>query len=167
MTKVLFCTGKRKRVKAVLDYFVAKEKESRLTILSAKVQTKKALFFNYDELRLLFQVKGGQGNEVAPTKLLSQVEYFAFKDQAQVVMDFESPLVNDEMLKVKVLTACHPFVARGVRCKVALKVKKETEFRIFYHVSGQLHGPADGVLLCRDHLIKDNLLDPEKTSFLF
>ncbi|CAM2006752.1 hypothetical protein [Acanthopleuribacter pedis] len=167
MTKVLFCTGKKKRVKAVLDYFLSQDKENRLTVLSTKLQTKRVLFFNYDELRVLFQVNGGGGNDLAPMKLLQGVEYFTFKDQAQVLMDFESPLVNDEMLKVKVLTACHPFIARGVRCKVTLKKKKETEFRVFYHVVGQLHGPADGVLQCRDHLINDNLLDPEKTSFLF
>ena len=164
MTKVLFCTGKKKRVKAVLDYYLELENAKKIEILSHKIQTKKALFFAYDELRLLFT---GATKDGAPLKLLQAVEYYAFRDQALVLMDFESPMVSDEMLKVKVLTLCHPYIAKGVRCKVTLKVKKETEFRVFYQVYGQLKGPVDSVLACRDQLASEKLLDRDKTSFVF
>lgn len=167
MAKILFGTGKKKKVQAVLAYYQALEKQKKIEILSKKVSTKRALFWNYDELRLLFEIPPGS-RIPTPDKELAALDTHSFKERAQIVVDFETPMVpDDNMLKVKILTLCHGYTNRGLQVKIDLKMHKETEYRIHYQCTGRLHGPLDAVMTCCKHLQGEKLISGDSIKYLF
>ena len=166
MSKVLICTGKKKKIQAVADYYSMLQKNNKIKVLARRLKTKKALFWSYDELRILFDPTFGSRAPV-PEKLLNSLDYHAFREQAALALEFRSPLVEDKMLKVKILTVCHTFVSKGVRAKVNLKEKKESEYRVYYQCFGQLSGAAGHVLACKEQLIHENLCEQESLTYIF
>jgi len=166
MTRVLLGTGKKKRVQAVVQFYSSLQKEKKVKILSMKVTTKKALFWNYDELKLLFETPNGSGGE-APSKLLNGLDSHAYREQALVVVNCISPRVEDEMLRVKILTSCHAYVSKGVRASVTGKEFRESQYRVYHQCNIQLKGPVEGVVACKDELVHEKLCDPKSVSYLF
>ncbi len=166
MPSVLLCTGKKKRIQAISEYYQQQQKQKKLSILSVKITTKRALFWHYDELKMLFEAHDKSDGR-APDKLLQALDSHAYRKGAMVLAEFKSPRVADDMIKVKALTICHGYVARGVRSKVDMREHKETEYRKFYQCSIQLQGPAEGVLSCKQDLLADNLCDDKTVAFVF
>ncbi len=166
MTRVLLGTGKKKKIQAVVNFYSGLQKEKKVKILSMKITTKKALFWTYDELKLLYETHdGSRGN--APDKLLNGLDSHAYREQAMVVINCKTPKVEDEMLKVKILTACHAYISKGVRASVTGKELRESQYRVYYQCVIQLKGPVEGVVACKDELIHEKLCDPKSVGYLF
>ena len=166
MTKVFLGTGKKKKIQALIDYYQGLQRKKKISILSLKVTTKRALFWNYDELRLLFDpLDGGKG--IAPDKLLNALDSQAYREQAMVLLDFSSPRKEDEMMKVKILTLCHSYLSQGVQIKVNVKEFKENEYRRYFQCKCQLKGPISSIVNCKDDLIRDGLCEEKTVSYVF
>ena len=166
MTNVLLATGKKKKVQALVNYYTDLQKSKKLDILSVRVTSKKALFWNYDELKLLFQTREGASGR-APEKLLRVLDSFVYKNDVLVLLEFKTPRLQDKMVKVKVLTICHAFVSRGVQVKVEQEEKRETEYRRYQFCSIQLKGPAGAINACKEELSRAGFCDKNTVIFLF
>ena len=166
MPSVLLCTGKKKKIQAITDHYKQLQKQKKVTILSMRVTTKRALFWHYDELKMLFEAENSN-DEKAPPKLLNGLDSHVYRASAVIRVDFKSPRVSDDMIKVKALTVCHGYVSRGVRATVTMKEFKETEYRKFYQCTIQLQGPAESVLSCKSDLMADNLCEEKTIDYLF
>ena len=167
MAKVLVCTGKKKKVAAVFDFYVKMEKSGKLEILAKKLQTKKALFWGYDELKILFEVEEGAGDFALPKETRKGIDLFSVRDQAQVVVEFSSFLVEDTMLRARILTLSRPFVARQVKVKISEQIHKHSEYRIERRCTGQIIGPVKEVFTYKEQLMKEKLCDPKSLTYVF
>jgi len=166
MTQVLLCTGKKKKIRAVADFYLQLGKKQQLDIYSLKITTKRAMFWNYDELKLLFDPKEKVKLE-NPEKLLRQLDSYAFRNQTHVALEFEGDWSEDKMMKFKALATCRPYLSKGVSAKVELEERAESAYRIYYRCVGRLQGPADSVVSCKKELEKEKVFSPKKAHFLF
>jgi hypothetical protein len=166
MTTVLLCTGKKKKIREVLDYYKGLQNKRFIDILSVRSTTKRALFWNYDELKILFEVlEPDQARP--PEKLLKTLDTHAFREQAMILLDCKTKRTPDEMLKVKVLTTCGAHIARGVRAQVEQEELRESEYRIYYRCAIQLKGPVSAVVACKDNLVAEDLCDTDSVGYIF
>ena len=165
MARVLLCTGKKKKVQAIVDYYRELQKKKKLTILAMTQKTKRALFWNYDELKILFEPKAGEKHE--PQKLLDALDTHAYRDQAMVIGSFRSPRLEDKMLKMKILTVCHAYVGKNVKSKVDLQEYPESQYRVYYQCSVELKGPVGPVVSCIEEMKREKLCDGKSVSYLF
>ena len=165
MAKVLLCTGKKKKIQAIANHYRQLQNKKQVTILGLTIKTKRALFWHYDELKLLFEPKAGAKHE--PDKLLSDIDTHAYRDQAMVIGSFISPKVEDKMLKMKILTICHAFIAKTVKSKVELQEHPESQYRIYYQCTVELKGPVGPVVSCIEEMKREKLCESKSVSYLF
>ncbi len=166
MARLLLGAGKKKKIQAVANFYKDLERKGKVGIYAIKIKTKRVLVWDYDEIKLLFEQRGGQTTP-ALDKLLRDLDTYSFRDQTQVAMDFEGEWSGDKMIKINALSACRAFIGRGVTVKIDLEEKRETDYRIYYRCVGRLKGPADDVIACKRELEKEKVCVPDKIRFLF
>lgn len=166
MTTVLLCTGKKKKIKEIVNYYKQLQNKKSIKILAIKTATKKALFWQYDELKLLFDPLD-QTKSKPPEKLLKDLDTHTYRDQALILLDFKTQRLEDKMVKVRVLTTCRGYIAKGVLAKAEQETIRETEYRTFYRCTVQLKGPSGPVVACKDDLRGEGLCDDATINYIF
>lgn len=165
MAKVLMCTGKKKKVAAVAQHFMALEKKHQIKILGKKVVTKRALIWSYDELKILFETAGKDPQ--IPKNLAKQVDICTIKDRAMVILKFQSPQVEDTLLKTKILALSRSFLSAGIKVDIKEEEIRHNDYKIERKANCQIGGPVKSVVAYKDLLIKEDLCVPESISYVF
>lgn len=165
MIRLFLGTGKKKKIQQVMQFFQEQERDKKVKVLARKVTTKRALFMSYEELRLLIDMQ--KANFQVPEKVSRGLDLHLLKDRFDILLDYKSKEVEDKMLKVKTLTQCQTFVAKGVRTEVVLHTNKISDYKIFHHTKVRLHGPAEYVMALKDQLVAESLCDPASLNFTF
>lgn len=166
MTKILMCTGKKSKVAAMLKYFTDLDKKGHIKLLGKRLQTKRALIWSYDELKLLYDLKHDRQDPL-PDGLTRALDYFAIKDQAMVVVKFATKQVEDSLLKPKILALSRPFLSKNVTVKLAEEEFRHNDYKIERKCTGQISGPVSSVMTYRELLEKEDLCDPKTVSYIF
>lgn len=166
MTKILMCTGKKAKVQATLKYFTGLDRQGFIKILAKKIKTKRALFWSYDELKVLYELRKDKQDPL-PDALTKGLDFFAIKDQALVVVTFATKQVEDSLLKPKILALSRPFLSKNVTVKLNEEEFRHNEYRIERKCTGQISGPVSSVMSYRELLEKEELCDPKTVSYIF
>jgi hypothetical protein len=165
MVRLFLGTGKKKKIQQVLQFFQEQERNKKLKVLSFKIRTKRALFMTYEELRVLVDLQNASFK--VPEKVIRGLDLHLLKDRFEILLDYKSKEVEDKMLKVKTLTQCQGYIAKGVRAEVVLHTNKISDYKIFHHTKVRLHGPAEYVMGLKDQLVSESLCDPDSLSFTY
>lgn len=166
MAKILMCTGKKKKVAEVAQFFAALDKKQKIKILGKKVTTKRALIWSYDELKILFESLGNNDPQV-PKNLTKAVDICTVKDRAMVILKFQSPQVEDTLLKTKILALSRSFLSAGIKIDIKEEEIRHNEYKIERKANCQIGGPVKTVVAYKDLLVKEELCVPESVSYVF
>lgn len=166
MAKILMCTGKKNKVAAALKYFIGLDRRGTVKVLGKRLTTKRALIWNYDELKVLYETVK-EGPELFPTAITKSLDIFTVKEQAMVVVTFESDQVEDSLLKPKILALSRPFISQNVVVKLEMEEFRHNDYRIEHKCKGQIRGPVKSVLAYKSLLEKEMLCNPKTVAYIF
>lgn len=163
MPNLLICTGKKRAVKKVVDFFKALEKQKKIEIFASTQKSKKAMVWSYEELKLLFQRK----NETEPLEiekgLVSSVDMLQVRTPNGVVVKMSSFPTDKAELRWEIISRTTSFQLRGGKVDVREDNPKASGERVC-HLT--LAGPVGSVFVLRDLLIKERIMDGKSVEYV-
>lgn len=161
MPNLLICTGKKRAVKKVVDYFKALEKQHKIEIFATTQKSKKAMVWSYEELKLLFQ-RTNEGEPLEIEKgLVSSLDMLQVRNPNGVVVKMSSLPSERAELRWDIISRTTSFQLRGG--KVDLREENHGGARIC-HLT--LAGPVGSVFVLRDLLIKERIVDSKTVEYV-
>jgi len=165
MANMLVCTGKKRAVKKVLEYFKEIEGKKGIQILAHVQRTKKAMIWSYEELKVLFTRKGGNKPLEIDQKLVRQVDFLQLRHPRGVLVKMSSPLSEDKDLRYNILSRTSSFQLRGGHVEIREVVNKESR-RESRTCAITLSGNCGNVMILKDLLVKEKFVDPNSVEFI-
>lgn len=166
MANMLVCTGKKRAVKKVMDYFLELNSKKTINIIAHVQRTKKAMIWNYEELKVLFQKKNAKTKTLEiDQKLIKACDFLQLRHPRGVVIKMTSFSSEESDLKWNIISRTTSFQLRGG--KVDIREDVDTQGRRekrTCHITAA--GPCSNVLLLKDLLIKEKVIDPKTVEFL-
>lgn len=164
MTTLLVCTGKKKAVEKMQKFFQEEEEKKRVTILASAQQTKKAMIWAYEELKLLFDTKGPAKIQIEQ-KLTKNLDFYQFRQPRGIVVKMITFSTEKSDLKWNIISRTTTFQLRGGRVDIQEEVEERArrEYRKCYIT---LAGPPESVVNLKDILVKQRVVDPKTVEYI-
>lgn len=165
MANLLVCTGKKRAVKKVMDYFKDLEHKKKLAIIGSTQRSKKAIIWSYEELKILFQRQVETEPLEIEKKLVASVDLIQIRTPSGVVVKMSTFASDNPEIRWNIISKTTSFQLRGGKVDLREDIHKDgkTEMRTC-HLT--LAGPCVSVFGLRDLLIKDRIVDSKTLEYV-
>jgi len=163
MTNILLCTGKKKAVEKVMDFFKDLNRKKTIEILELQVCTKRVMMMRYEELKLLF-VARDEGRLKIPRELAKKADLFKISQGQRLMMRMKTFETEDPSLRWNIMSQATAFKLNGGDVRLEETVI-EQNYKKIRSCSLMIAGPPKMALDLKDQLVRDRIVDPKSVQY--
>lgn len=164
MSFLFICTGKKKAVDKALKYLTDLAGKKTVEILGQKRATKTAMFWKYDELKVLFNSE--KAKLEIDKDILKSLDYARLQRKESLAIKMSTFMTEDDWQRGSIISLTGPFQMRGGQLNILTEKKEETRRAVKRATQFIISGPNALTTSYKDLLVEKKVADPSTVEYV-